>query len=172
MLIENLNRTIDVWITALEPYHFHQLCAKPAPNNWSVGQVYMHLIEHTNFYLQQIHICVTTNDYANEEASVNAKEMFLNNSLPDVIINGPASNAYTPQPASKEHLRGNLMLLKQEVNKIGTVMSQNVFQGKTKHPGLHYFSANEWLQFADMHFRHHLRQKERIDEFLNNNKMD
>lgn len=25
----------------------------------------------------------------------------------------------------------------------------------------------EWLQFSEMHMRHHLRQKARIEEFLN-----
>jgi hypothetical protein len=40
------------------------------------------------------------------------------------------------------------------------------FHGKTKHPGLGFFNANEWLQFAEMHLRHHLKQKERIEEFL------
>jgi hypothetical protein len=45
-------------------------------------------------------------------------------------------------------------------------ITESPFGGKTKHPGLGYFSAHEWLQFADMHFRHHLRQKKRIDDFL------
>ena len=49
------------------------------------------------------------------------------------------------------------------------LMTARKYKGKTKHPGLGYFSAEEWLQFAEMHFRHHLRQKKRIDEFL---KMD
>jgi hypothetical protein len=38
--------------------------------------------------------------------------------------------------------------------------------GKTRHPGLLYFSALEWLRFAEMHMRHHFRQKKRIDEAL------
>ena len=38
--------------------------------------------------------------------------------------------------------------------------------GKTKHPGLGYFDAREWLGFAEMHMRHHLRQKERIEKCL------
>jgi len=40
------------------------------------------------------------------------------------------------------------------------------FHGKSKHPGLGFFSASEWFQFAEMHLRHHLKQKERIDRFL------
>jgi hypothetical protein len=38
--------------------------------------------------------------------------------------------------------------------------------GKTKHPGLGYFDAREWLGFAEMHMRHHIRQKERIEQCL------
>ena len=45
-------------------------------------------------------------------------------------------------------------------------ISNSMFKGKTKHPGLNYFNANEWLQFAEMHFRHHLRQNNRIKTFL------
>jgi hypothetical protein len=37
---------------------------------------------------------------------------------------------------------------------------------ETQHPGLYHFSANEWYQFAEMHFRHHVRQKKRIDDYL------
>jgi hypothetical protein len=38
--------------------------------------------------------------------------------------------------------------------------------GKTKHPGSNYFTAKEWLQFAEIHLRHHLKQKKRIDDFF------
>ena len=52
------------------------------------------------------------------------------------------------------------------MNDKALVMNGTVFNGKAKHPGLNYLNASEWLQFADMHMRHHLRQKKRIDDFL------
>ncbi|MEJ7682628.1 MAG: hypothetical protein WKG06_33180 [Segetibacter sp.] len=58
------------------------MCAKPSPNSWSLGQVYMHLIDDTNYYIEQIKICVSTNDNVIEEASPGAKTMFLNNDFP------------------------------------------------------------------------------------------
>jgi hypothetical protein len=39
-------------------------------------------------------------------------------------------------------------------------------KGKTRHPGLLFFSALEWLRFTEMHMRHHFRQKKRIDHKL------
>ncbi|MEO6454494.1 MAG: DinB family protein, partial [Ginsengibacter sp.] len=88
MLIEDFNHTIDVWIKELEQYDLTQLCAKPSPNNWSLGQLYMHLIDDTNYYFEQIKICLFTNDNVSEQVSPAAKTMFLNNSFPDELIEG------------------------------------------------------------------------------------
>ena len=40
-------------------------------------------------------------------------------------------------------------------------------KGKTAHPGFSYLNASEWYRLIPMHFKHHLRQKENIDTFLN-----
>jgi len=162
-IADNFKRTVDFWINGLDQYSFAQLHAKPRLAGWSIGQVYMHLLNETAFYLGQARVCLSTNDHATDEATANAKMMFDSNSFPDEIIEGPPSNAHTPQPEGKDQLKIGLLRLRNEAVEIGALISSSTFRGKTKHPGLHYFSAAEWLQFADMHFRHHLRQKERID---------
>jgi DinB superfamily len=169
MLVKDFNHTIDVWMKALQGYNFLQLCAKPSPDSWSVGQVYMHLIGETNYYLQQIHVCLSTNDNADKEMTPDAKAMFKHNDFPDEIIEGPPTNANTKQPENKEELIRSLMNLKRSINSIEISISKSAFKGKAKHPGFDYLNAREWLQFAEMHFRHHLRQKKRIDAFLKEN---
>ncbi|MEK6782356.1 MAG: DinB family protein [Bacteroidota bacterium] len=166
MRSENSNHTIDLWIQAVEQNNFDRICAKPSPTSWSLGQVCMHLITETSYYLKQIHICLSTDDNADKEMTAHAKSMFRNNEFPDELIEGPPSNDNTPQPRSKEELLKALLKLKDELNKVAAVVSTHSGIGKTKHPGLNYFTAREWLQFADMHMRHHLRQKKRIEEFL------
>lgn len=166
MLIENFNRTIEIWIDALEGYDYDQLIARPTPDSWSVGQVYMHLLQDTSYYVEQIQICVTNNDQASDQPTPAGKIMLLNNDFPDEILEGAPSNAYMPQPESKDWLTAAMLNLKMAVNNVATLISESPFHGKTQHPGLGYFSAIDWLQFADMHLRHHLRQKKRIDEFL------
>jgi DinB superfamily len=170
MLIDDFNHTIDLWINELKKYDFIQLCAKPSPDTWSLGQVYMHLIENTDWFFEQAKICSSTNDNALKKASPDAKKMFLNNDFPDQVMEGPPSNADTPQPENKEQLISCLMNLKDEIKSVAILISTAPCKGKTKHPGLNYFNANEWFQFAEMHLRHHLRQKKRIDEFLKTNK--
>lgn len=169
MLIDDFNHIVDSWINGLERYHFTQLYIKPSPDGWSLGQLYRHLIDDTNFYMDQIRICISTNDHADEDASPAAKNMFSNNEFPDERIEGAPSNSSIPQPASKEQLSVSLEKIKNEMNRLATLMAASKYKGKTKHPGLNYLNAHEWLQFAEMHFRHHLTQKKRLDEFLKMN---
>ena len=166
MTIIDFNRTIDAWIEELSRYDFTELCYKPSAGSWSVGQVYMHLIGETRFFLKQAEICAGNDESEREEALPVAKAMFFDNSFPDMQLEGPPSNAATPQPESKEQLMKDLFALKEQVNRVGQLSAASSFRGKTKHEGLHYFNAREWMQFAEMHFRHHLRQKKRIDDFL------
>lgn len=164
--MEDLIPTFLFWIKELENYNFVQLCTKPSPTAWSLGQLYLHLIEDTYFYLEQGTIAASTDEHIFEQASPIAQAMFLSNEFPDERIEGAPSNALIPQPDSKQQLMNDLLLLNKEIWRVNELISSSPYKGKSKHPGLGFFSAREWLQFADMHFRHHLRQKKRIDDFL------
>ena len=170
MVIDRFNKTINRWMEALSKYDFSTLCTKPSPEHWSLGQVYMHLIENTNYFIEQAKTCATTDDNATEQCSEEAEEMFRKNSFPDALLDGPPENALTPQPESKEQVMNELLKIKSDAAQVHAMIQASQHYGKTKHPGLNYFSANEWIQFAEMHLRHHFRQKERIDAFLRINK--
>lgn len=166
VMVEAANNTIDTWISQLEHYSYRQLCTKPSPESWSLGQLYAHLISDANYYIEQISHCLSNNDFEAEQASPAAQAMFLANDFPDQLIEGAPGNALIPQPKSKEELETALVNLKTELNSNWERIANTSFRGKTKHPGLNYFSAREWFQFVDMHFRHHFRQKKRIDDYL------
>jgi hypothetical protein len=164
--LQDFNNEIDTWITELGKYSFTHLTAKASQASWSLGQVYMHVIGQTEYYVEQILSCISNNDNSQDDMSANGKMLFQNNGFPDEIIEGPSTNADTPQPVSKEELMLHLLRIKKAINHAAVLISGSSFAGKTKHPGLHYFNANEWLKFAEMHLRHHRRQKKRIDDYL------
>ena len=166
MLSDDIATTIDGWINGLQQYSYAALCAQPSPGSWSAGQVYMHLISDTGYYTEQVKICLSANDNATEEASAFTKTIFMNNDFPDERIEGPPSNAGIPQPYSKEQLFTGLQHIKDEMTTLAIQIETGAYRGKTKHPGLGYFSAAEWLRFAVIHFRHHTRQQKRISNFL------
>ena len=166
MLVKDCYNTLNIWLNALEQYSFEMLRAKPSQQSWSMGQVYMHLYSETNYYFEQANICLHNNDDTNEEITATGKLMFANNAFPDELIEGPPENASVPQPGSKEELKEKFQHLNLELQAVEKLLSSKALKGKTRHPGLGYFSATEWVQFADMHLRHHLRQKDRIDKWL------
>jgi hypothetical protein len=157
--VTEFNHTLDKWIEEVEQRDFVLLCAKPSATSWSLGQLTMHLIEATMFYLAQAETCLSSNDNAMEEMSPEARLMFGNNAFPDELIEGPPSNANTPQPESKLKLIRDMRNLKDEVNRISALISVSSYRGKTRHPGLRFFNAAEWFQFAEMHFRHTFGKK-------------
>lgn len=165
-MIKDLTASLDTWIKELDNYSFEQLTAKPSPELWSLGQVYVHLIEVTQHFVEQAAVCTGTNDNAHEEASPSARAMFQNNELPDTLLKGPPSNAATQQPQSREQIEQGLKNIRERLSEIEPLLANSSCAGKSKHPGLNYFNATECLHFAEMHLRHHLRQKRRIDAFL------
>jgi hypothetical protein len=56
--------------------------------------------------------------------------------------------------------------IKAEVNGLVSRPDFTTAQGRAGHPGFGRLSAPEWVQLADMHLRHHVRQKRRIDAAL------
>src|ERR1700740_2325245 len=115
MQTDEFNHAIDYWIMELENYDFIQICTKPSLKSGSLGQLYMHLIDDTNFFIEQIKICVSNNDNLTEDASPHAKKMLGNNDFPDEIIEGAPANSSIPQPHNKEQLLAGLLNIKDEM---------------------------------------------------------
>lgn len=168
-LIDDFNNTIDAWIAELDRFDFEKLIAKPDANSWSLGQVYMHLINETHYYIEQMEVSINNNENLAMEMTDAGKSMFADNAFPEIKIKGdPASTDKIQQPQNKKDLEDNMRALKQRMNHVAQALANAATAGKTQHPGLGYFSGMEWLQFADLHLRHHLKQKERIKNFLVN----
>ena len=167
ILIDQFNDTMDSWVAELQQYKFDELLVKPNAASWSLGQVYIHLIEETKYYIEQIEFCLNRGEYASEKMRENTRAMFLKNEFPDVKIKGdPFISENVQQPVSKQELQEKMLELKQEMGLMWNRLIDTGCTGKAKHPGLGYFGGIEWVQYAGMHLRHHLKQKERIDHFL------
>ena len=166
MVIDDLHKTLQTWVDALKDYDNRSLLIKPAIDSWSIGQVYMHLIDETIFFLSQARACLSTNKNAEETASAEGLQMLSNNSFPDELIDSPPSNQFLQQPTSREQILTGLEQIRVHIDEVQLLLKQSTFRGKSKHPGLQYLDAHQWCQFAEMHLRHHFKQKQRIDEYL------
>jgi hypothetical protein len=166
VIIKQFNETIDKWINSLDDYTLEMLCRKPQPGSWSLAEVYAHITDNNEYYLEHMKNCLSNNDNSAKKMHENAKTMFANNDFPDIMIDGPCTHTVYEQPKNKNEFAEKLVTMKEEVNRIAATTDLSKSKGKTEHPGLRFFNAMEWLQFAEMHMRHHFRQKKRIDEKL------
>ena len=166
-LIRQINHTLDHWINELSSYSFEQLLLKPEPSTWALGQVYMHLIEETRWYNEQILDCLEKNENKTAEMTPVGIAIAAANDLGDIRIQGnPETSANMRQPASLERLRTDLQNLKAETNELWKMVIAADTFGKTRHPGFGFLDPYEWFQHIERHMRHHLKQKARIDQFL------
>jgi hypothetical protein len=154
--VTRFNRTIDHWIDALNRYTPEMLRQEPGPGSWSLGQVYTHLIDDTGYFVTQMKAALSSTGHVHEQMHADAAAMFARNGFPDIAIAGPATGKQILQPA---HPRQSLEAIREDVNRLDFTQPS----GKTRHPGLGFFSALEWLQFAEMHLRHHIRRQQRIE---------
>jgi hypothetical protein len=157
-----------IWESELRKYSDEHFSKKSSPENWSIGQVYGHLVFGTlNYQIKQIEQCLLDDANRKEKKTLAGKLVFSVNSFPPIRIKVPPSPTYTPkQPESKEMLKEGMHLLQNKLQDLSAEIDNAVHFGKTKHPALGYLAAKEWYKLIVIHFRHHLRQKKRIDLFL------
>lgn len=163
--LQRFNETIDQWIIILDDYTITMLQQKPADGGWSLGQVFVHIIDDTGYFIGEIKKALATTGHSREKMHDDAIAILNNDQFPDIRIFNPSAGQ-PPQPNDKNELLARLTSIKDEMNKLCIDNDLDKSLGKTRHPGLLYFSALEWLRFAEIHMRHHLRQKKRIDDAL------
>lgn len=167
LLTAKMSNTADKWIALLDNYSFDILLTKPDLKSWPLGQVAMHIVTETAFYMEQVEYCFHSNENISGEMTEDAKRMFNQNSFPDIRIKRESLlSHFYPQPESKFDIPERMRQLKVQLDSCLKRIETNSYNGKTRHPGLGYFSAQEWIQFAEMHMRHHLSQKDRIEAAL------
>lgn len=162
---------LTVWENELDKYSTEQLLQKENEETWSLGQLYLHLIEGTlNYHIPQIKKCVSSNKNTSKKKNFKGFIAYnILNGFPPIKIKVPPSDIYTPkQLKDVQSLKKGFDNLKHEMKTVQELL-KNDKKGKTAHPGFSYLNAQEWFQLIPMHFKHHIKQKQRLDLLLSQN---
>jgi DinB superfamily len=168
-VLANFNTVYNIWTSELDKYPMAQLLQQPKAGGWSLGQVYVHLINSAlGFHIPQIETCMATNDNSGKWKNFKGFMCYtFIKSFPDIKIAVPPSERYTPkQPADKQDLYDGLDKVKAAMAAVLPKLEANIMRGKTAHPGMSFLNANEWYTMVEMHYRHHLKQKATLDTML------
>ncbi|HFJ9450538.1 hypothetical protein CN268_12280 [Bacillus anthracis] len=160
----NFEELAAYYIEELERYSIEQFRTKPSSEEWSLGQMYNHLIASTYMQLDAIAKCKTETPSAINKKTDMGEKVYKLGAFPDIQIKVPNHPGYTPEnPSNKEEIQKRMLELITVVKDIEPTLSSIPSDCKVEHPGLGYLHAAEWFQLISMHFAHHLRQKERLE---------
>lgn len=166
-LQQQTDRAIDWWITEFERYDFEKITEKPSENEWSMGQVGIHLwMSAKGFFFKNAEKCLTGEGASTGKGkNFTGHVVFTLKMFPPVKVKMPGSVAVEPkQPESKEKLIAKLREVKQMSASYIARIAASDPNIKTRHPFLGWLNAAEWISLCNLHFRHHLRQKARIEK--------
>lgn len=165
-VFKDFEEVYNVWSEALKMYQEAEITKKGTDDHWSIGQIYLHLINSTlRFHGKQIELCVSSKKDSSKRKNFKGFMVYtILGKFPPVKIRVPASADYTPAvPMSKKEVESGLV----EVMKMMLIWKDLLITdlgGKTPHPGFEYLNAYEWFKLVPMHWRHHLRQKNDRDQ--------
>ncbi|ANF98581.1 hypothetical protein AR543_01655 [Paenibacillus bovis] len=203
LALQRLEQQLDQYGQELDRYTLEQLTRQPSVEEWSLGQMYQHLIA-SALYMQlgNMEKCIRQYeqdrqqeaayhedsfariavkesaaptaiavDSATIQTSTNGKtesgeSIFAEGSFPPVRIKVPGVPEPS-QPKSREQLLNGLEQVRIRARELAPQAAAVPACYTEKHPRFGGLSAAEWMLLIEMHYRHHLHQKRRLDEFLN-----
>lgn len=133
--------------------------------------MYSHLYVSTLFYIKNIEDCIEKKE-GKIGGSKNIKGVFT------FLQNGflPMKYKLSINEKNPPKMPDNIMAVKDKLIKLMKQMyytaekmqalTKEDLKYKTKNPGFGYLNAQEWYQLAEMHFRHHIRQKNKLESFI------
>ncbi|ABG60229.1 DinB family protein [Cytophaga hutchinsonii] len=152
------------WLKELDFYGNNQFKKKVTPNGWTIGQIYDHLL----IYSQEVHIKAIQECLAKKQAGPKEGKTFngfLQFAYGSYLPFKHKSNPYKEpgQPLSTEKVKDDFYRFLKLLHKVAKEIDYKKPTAKIKHPKLGYLSAEEWFKLIEMHFRHHIKQKKKLD---------
>jgi hypothetical protein len=159
---------IHEYKSRLDQYSLQQFKHKPAPDRWSVGEVYTHLIRATLLYhLRMVDRCLSTIDNSDIPSKPHAQADFDANEMAPVKVKIPPTPGYDPpMPESIEKVRLDIDATLSRMLATRDKLISVPNSGKTEHPSYGFIDAKQWYQVIGMHWKHHLMQIEELDIVL------
>ncbi|MCP1186044.1 DinB family protein [Paenibacillus sp. 1781tsa1] len=166
-VLESLETSVERYLAELRKLDMDSLHRKQSEEEWSIGQMYVHLIQSALFLqLHNIEQCLSSEDStlnSGEEKTELGRQVFELGQFPPVPVKVPASPQYTPQPPeSKDSLIDGLHMVVERMRSTEPLLHQALVNNKIRHPRLGALNAQEWFLLIEMHYRHHFLQLDRL----------
>ncbi|WP_421926982.1 DinB family protein [Lysinibacillus capsici] len=165
-VLKSFELTVESYLAELTKLNMDKIHRKLNEEDWSIGQMYVHLIQSAFMHLHNVEQCLAGSESTlnpAKEKTEQGKIVFKLEQFPAVRIKVPASPNYTPQPPeSMEQLVEGLHSVVERMRNTESVLLQVPVSNKILHPTFGALNAQEWFMLIEMHYRHHFLQLYRL----------
>lgn len=169
-VLKSFELTVERYLAELTKLNMDKIHRKLNEEDWSIGQMYVHLIQSAFMHLHNVEQCLAGSESTfnpTKEKTDQGKIVFKLEQFPAVRIKVPASPNYTPQPPeSMEHLVEGLHSVVERMRNTESVLLQVPVSNKILHPAFGALNAQEWFMLIEMHYRHHFLQLDRLKSLV------
>ncbi|RDU37187.1 DinB family protein [Neobacillus piezotolerans] len=160
-------KLINTYKNELQKYSLEQLRYKSEEAVWSIGQMYDHLILVAHEYLDNMETCATLNEEQPHGKTEFGEHLFMIRGFPPIKIKLPDELNTPPNNSdSNDVLISRLDQVILRLNQWESKVDHINPNYKVEHGGFGWLNAREWYDLVGMHFRHHLRQKDELEQSL------
>jgi len=169
-IAEKYRDTARLFISDAKKYTAEQFTKSPAEGQWSMAQIYHHIILVTDQCLANATLCIHGKG-KKKSIAIGPAIFELMGSFPPVKLKikkfpNAVKHLYFPENISIDAAISGLEKSIRKMEQALQLISQAGTSMRVKHWAGGWFNARQWYHSAEMHIRHHLRQKKRLDRFL------
>ncbi|WP_308639797.1 DinB family protein [Paenibacillus silvisoli] len=157
---------IELYKRGLDGYSVEQLRFKCSENVWSVGQMYVHVIEVAKEYIGHIETCSMATQEEPQGKTEDGTKALAEKEWPNIRVKLDEPPNATRNPESKDELIIGLEQVQAQLAYWAGCVDEANPACKVRHGWFGWLNAREWFEMIGMHSRHHLRQKAMLDEKL------
>ncbi|AYC30554.1 DinB family protein [Paenisporosarcina cavernae] len=160
-----MTNIIETYKKIIHRHSVTQLVYSPSKEQWSISQVIDHCIAVAEEYLESAIDCLNESNEQSEGKTEFGDKLFTNGGFPPIKIKLPKEmNAAPKNSENKDALLTRLDDLANSMNAAEVNIRKTNPRLKLQHGGFGWLNAREWFELIDMHFRHHLRQIDAMDQ--------
>ena len=165
-------KTANHWAEDLMNYEESELYLSPAVNEWCLAELYDHIMRVGRTYqLPNFHRCLNNDIVKGKPKNIKAYIIFDLNILPyrkikmqsfppEIVTN------FTPQKRKKQALIEDFNVFIEEVKDAWKLLENFDKNKKHYHPFFGMINAKEWYALVEIHMRHHIPQKKRLEKLF------
>ena len=160
-----------IYRNGLLEYSDEDFFYKSSPETWSLAQMYEHVcLSGKKFFLANTKRCMEQrNGQLGGEKNAAGENVFKYGGFPPMKFKVPAGlNALEIVGRDKSAYISEIEAIIISAKLMIEPINQDPGEYKTLHPVLGWLNAAEWYQNLEMHTRHHLRQKEELENLAKN----